>query len=481
MKLFAAAVLVVLGASLSAQRIVPEGEAVPRSMTAAERLLWESNPPTVTSTPPPTGPVRTVAEYEPMDGLCLAWEGPSTWLDIVAQIAREITGPNGGGMAYVAVDDAADQANADSWLRGAGVNMSRVRFLVVTTDTIWIRDYGPRYIYQGGVRAIVDHIYNRPRPNDDAYPFAFGASKGHRVYEIPLIHGGGNYHLDAVDRGYATRLIRNENPGRTEQEIIQLWFDYQRLSTTLFDPYPSSVDSTQHIDMWMQVISDNGVVISDWPLQPGSPQDQIADNAAAFMQARGYTVYRTPALLVNRVHYTYTNVVMFNNVVLIPSYTNSTVQPYNQPALDVWRLALPSKQIVQINGQPLVTSAGVFHCIVMHVPAALSGSTPSVYVTEPNGPRTLRPGSTVPIRWVSDDDVRTASVDVQFSSDGGASWQTLASGVADSGEYLWQIPGQTTRRGKVRVLARDTDGNVGRDESDGVLAIQTIQRVGPRP
>ena len=43
-------------------------------------------------------------------------------------------------------------------LAAGGVNMSRVNFVVRTTDTIWIRDYGPRYIYQGGCRAIVDHM-----------------------------------------------------------------------------------------------------------------------------------------------------------------------------------------------------------------------------------------------------------------------------------------------------------------------------------
>lgn len=464
--LFAALLSSVPGYS---QGIYPEFAPIPRNLTPLEAAVWQPMPPA--GTPPPSGPVRCVPEYDPMEGLQVSWEGSVSWRAILAQIIREITTPDAGGIAYVAVDDAFDESNAISTLQSYGVDLSKVVFIRTITDTIWCRDYGPRYIFEGGCRAIIDHVYNRPRPNDDQFPFVFADIKNHAIYGIPLIHGGGNFHLDGLNRGYATRLINNENPNLNENQIKQLWMEYQNLSVHLFDPFPINVDSTQHLDMWMQVVADDIVVISDWPEQSGSVHDNICDSAAALMAARGYTVYRTPAKRTSSIHYTYTNVVMFNNVVLIPSYTNALVSQYNEPALEVWRQACPGKRIVQINSEAIVSAAGVLHCIVMHIPKPLRGSNPSAYLKSPNGGEAFRSRQQITINWISDDDVGVSSVDLHLSLDGGATWKPIANGLPDTGSYVWSVPPIRTLKGKIRVTVRDGSGNVGSDESDLLFSI----------
>lgn len=94
------------------------------------------------------------------------------------------------------------------------------------------------------------------------------------------------------------------------------------------------------------------------------------------MAAAGYAVHRVPAFSVGGVHYTYTNMVLCNGLALVPSYTNATVAPYNAQALGAWQTALQDHTIVPIDCQAIVTAAGVMHCIVMHVPAALGGAVP---------------------------------------------------------------------------------------------------------
>src|SRR5262249_42779473 len=155
-------------------------------------------------------------------------------------------------------------------------------YYIRTTNTVWVRDYGPRYIFEGDCRALVDHHYNRTsRDNDDDLTNGFSAYKHHAFYQlgigaIQLIHGGGNYHLDASGRSFCTRLTVNENtqpftnsftPGDghnwTETQIHDVWQTYQGVDTHMFDPFPTCIDSTQHLDMWMQIIGDNKVVISD--------------------------------------------------------------------------------------------------------------------------------------------------------------------------------------------------------------------------
>lgn len=455
--------------------VFPEGAAIPRSLTRTEQTWISEHPLTAArgTTPPPAflSDVRCPGEYEPMQGIIFAWEPFGSVTPILSAMVREIT-TTGNAEAYIMVDTAGEQTSVTTTLTTAGANMTRVKFFVVTTDTIWIRDYGPRYIYEGNVRSIVDHTYNRPRPLDDAQPVFWANQKHQTLYEIPLIHGGGNYHLSGLMPSWATRLTNNENPTLTESQIVAHWHNYQNVNTTMTTPFPSSIDSTQHIDMWMQITGDTQVMISDWPSNPGSAQDVICDSTATSMAGLGWTITRIPAFSVSGTHYTYTNVVMCNNLILVPSYTNATVAPSNAGALATWQAAMPGKTIVQVPCQAIVTAAGVMHCIVMHVPAHLGGVNPTAYLRTLRGPQTLTPATNVDIRWSTDDDVSVSNVDIELSLDGGATWPTLiAAATADDGLFTWNVPSTYTTQGRIRVIARDALGNTGSDASGADLFI----------
>jgi agmatine/peptidylarginine deiminase len=454
--------------------LYPEGAAVPRFQTAAESAWLAQNPisPIELVTPPPTGPIHCAAEYEPMAAILIAWEGTSSWKSILATMGMHIT-TTGNADLHVVVDSTSEISSAQSSIAAAGANMSRVQFIVQPTNTIWIRDYGPRYIYQGSCRAIVDHTYNRPtRVQDNALNAYLSTYYGHAFYQHGLVHGGGNYHLSALGKARTTRLINNENPSLTEQQIHDIWQDYQNVDTIFYDPIPSFIDATSHIDMWMQVIGDWEVVISDWPADSGSAQDVICDNAALTMAAEGYTVHRVPARNVSGTHYTYTNVVMCNDLVLVPSYTNSSVLSYNTQALAAWQAAVPTRTVVQVPCQAIVTAAGVMHCIVMHVPAHLGGTDPTAYLLNLNGGETLVPGNLQQIKWISDDDVAVNDVDLLLSTDGGLSYPTvIATGIPDSGSYWWTVPSICSGQARIRVVARDAQGHTGFDDSDSSFLI----------
>lgn len=456
--------------------VYPEGSAIPRGLTPIERKWIEDNPLAAPRavTPPPMflSDVHCPGEYEPMQGLLFAWEPSSGGITtILTTMVREVT-TTGNATAFIMVDTIAERDSVSMTLSTAGANMARVKFHVVTTDTIWIRDYGPRYIYEGDVRSIVDHTYNRPRPNDNLLPTFWSGQTKQTRYEIPLVHGGGNFHLSSLGPAWSTRLIANENPSLTEAQIINHWLNYQNVSVTLTNPFPTSVDSTQHIDMWMQIIGDMSVVISDWPNNAGSTQDVICDSTAAAMASAGWTVTRVPAFSVSGVHYTFTNVVMCNNLVLLPSYTNTTVQPHNATALSRFQDALPGKTIVQVNCQAIVSLAGVMHCIVMHVPAPKGGTSPTAYLRSLRGPQTLEPGSQVDILWSTDDDEAVANVDILLSTDGGATFPTLIAGATpDDGQFTWTVPSIHAPNARIRIVARDALGNTGHDSSRADLFI----------
>ncbi len=444
-------------------------EALPRFLTDVERRYLQSNPlivPDVTA--PPVGNIECVAEYEPMEGIIVAWEGSASWQVSLRAMIKEITN-TAGALVYINCDSNTVKNSATSTLTADGVDMTKIRWLISTTDSIWLRDYGPRYIYQNGVRAIVDHVYNRPRPNDDAFSTAFGNLKKHPRYEIGLVHGGGNFHLDAIDRGYATRLINNENPGLTEAQIKTEWLNFQGLNMTLFDPFPTSVDATQHLDMWMQIVGDNRVMVSDWPLNSGSTQDQICDAAASLMALNGYTVFRVPARLISGVHYTYTNSVMCNNVVCIPTYNRAEFNPvggWNDQAKATFELACTGKTVKPIDCTSIITAAGAIHCIVMHLPVNSAGVNPVVNATDFVGNPRYTLGQQVAIPWIADDDVGVTSVDIYLLKEGSRVPYLIASNQSHTGNYNWNVS-KRYGRGNFRsmIVVRDADGRTASDLS----------------
>ncbi len=478
--------------------VYPPGVPVSRALTPVEREWLRSHPltsPTDTITPPPVGPIHCVAEYEPQEGIIISWQGNSGLTGVQADMAKRIT-VDAASKVYVVVNSAATQSSANSILVAAGCDMSKVTYLTRTLDSIWMCDYGPRFIYEGNCRAAIDHKYNRPRPNDDIFPDYWCQTYKHQAfYQLgangnQLIHGGGNYHLDAQGFGYATRLTVNENSGSpnffTESQIVGIWGLYQGMNHHFFDPYPTTVDSTQHLDMWMQMVDDHKVVISDWPINSGSAQDVICDNAAAYMTSQGYTVYRVPAYTTGSggTHYTYTNTVFCNSVLLIPTYTSlpagaPAAATVNAQVLATYQSALPAgKTAIGVNCQSIIGLAGAIHCIVRILPAhkgapgPFGGLAPTAYLQAPNGGQSLTPGQSYSIAWISDDDAGVTTVDLLLSTDGGATFPTIiASGLAPIGSFSWTVPNVNTATARVRIVAHDSPGNAGSDDSDANFTI----------
>ncbi len=429
-------------------------------------------------TDPPQGPVECPPEYAPTQGILIAWE---QFQSTLALIAAHIT-TTGNADVYVICDTPAEVTSARTAIDNVAspnANMNRVFTFVVPTDTVWIRDYGPRYIFEGSVRAIVDHTYNLPRPNDDAFPMFWATNRNLARYEIPLVHSGGNHQVSGIAVARATDLVLNENPGLMLLDIHDLWMNFLNVDTAIDPAFPAHIDATQNIDMWMQFCGDQKAVISQWatspPLNPGDPDPRvICNNAASSLQMAGWTIHRTPAFFnaATSVHYTFTSVLICNDLVIVPSYTNTIVSGSNAAALATWQAALPGKTFVQIHAEPLVAFAGGIHRITSHVPSPIGGTSPTVFLRTLRGPEELEPGSEVDIRWSADDDVAVTSIAIHFSTDGGATFPTvIAASTPNDGLFTWTVPSTDTDQGRIRVTARDAQGNTGTDASVGDLTI----------
>ncbi len=315
----------------------------------------------------PAAPPRAEAEYEASQGILIRW---GSYNALQTEMTVPLTTASPPSDVWVVVSGSSQLASASSVLTGAGADMLHVHFVVAQTDSVWMRDYGPRFINDSGHRAIVDHTYNRPRPNDNQFPSNYGAQINEPVYALPLTHGGGNFHLFSTRDAYMTRLIANENPSLNELQITHYFAAYEGLDVTLTDPFPTSYDSTQHIDMWMLPLTDHKVIIGEYAAgEGGGVPKTVTDTTATLMQGRGYSVFRTPGWRSGGTHYTYTNSVIVNNVVLICRFNGQDAR--NAAALATYQSALPDFDIVSVDCSSIIQSAGAIHCIVMHVPDLL--------------------------------------------------------------------------------------------------------------
>lgn len=344
-----------------------EANPLPRGLAPHERALAPLPVWPMANRVPPPGPVRAQAEYEENDGLLIRWGALNS---VLTEIVVAVTTLTPDARMYIVVSGSSQEATATSTLSAAGANMARVTFITAPSDSVWMRDYGPRFVDNNGARAIVDHTYNRPRPNDNNIPTVISNLWNEQRFLLPLNHGGGNFHLFSTRRSFMTQLIVNENPGTTAQQVRDLYLAYQGLDLTLVDPFPASFDSTQHIDMWTLPVDDDEIIVSSYPSSVGTPST-IADAFATARANEGMTVYRTPGFRSGNSHYTYANSVVINNLVLLCRFNGFDTQ--NAQARTVFEQAFQDKTIVQVDCTQIITLAGAIHCIVMHVPRMFEG------------------------------------------------------------------------------------------------------------
>ncbi|MDP1994657.1 MAG: hypothetical protein Q8K40_05350, partial [Ignavibacteria bacterium] len=100
----------------------------------------------------------------------------------------------------------------------------------------------------------------------------------------------------------------------------------------------------------------------------------------------------------------------------------------------------------------------------------------SLTVTAPNGGEIFQAGRLTEIQWVSD---AVANVKIQFTTNNGASWDTVINKTsASAGSYVWEIPNTiSTNQAKIRVV--DFDDNLVADTSNAAFQIVRLAITSP--
>jgi hypothetical protein len=92
-------------------------------------------------------------------------------------------------------------------------------------------------------------------------------------------------------------------------------------------------------------------------------------------------------------------------------------------------------------------------------------------VNSPNGGEDWMKTKTYPITWTALGNLNDTSVSLDYSTDNGTTWTSIATRQPNDGNYKWTVPSTETSGALIRVTAIDIDGIESADTSDATFAI----------
>ncbi len=287
----------------------------------------------------PQGPVRMVAEFEPLQAILIRYPLGLPYA-FIAAMSQEIE--------VITIVSSNNQANTVLNLYNQnGVNTANCSFLVAGSNTYWTRDYGPWFVFDGNNQpGVTDFTYNRPRPNDNAVPQHTSNLLGINYFHMNVTHCGGNLMVDGLYTGASTDLVYEENTSLGIPLVNQRMADY--LGVTDYDVTMDPLgDYIKHIDTWGKYLAPDKILIGQVPQSDPRYSDfeMVANYFANRITPWGYPykVYRvfTPG---GSPSTPYTNSLIANNRVFVPT----TGSIHDAQALAVYQQAMPGYEIVPV-------------------------------------------------------------------------------------------------------------------------------------
>ncbi|MCU0319141.1 MAG: agmatine deiminase family protein, partial [Flavobacteriales bacterium] len=338
----------------------------------------------VLTTPPPFA-VRTMAEWEEVQQLVITWTSYTGILKQIVRAAKEEV------EVIIVCDDpgAVTSTLLNSSFGGPLDDLDNITFLNADFNSIWVRDFGPENIYANEVDSLflLDWIYNRPRPEDDALSAVLADQLGLEVYSTStapydLVHTGGNFMSDGFGTGFSSELVDEENGPNGEFNITvrtPAGVDDMMQQFMGIDRYvkmqPLLYDNINHIDMHMKLLDEETLLVGEFPAGV-SDGPRIEQNVQQIL-TEVPSVFGDPYRLVrvpmppstsgnfppNASYRTYANNIFINGTVLVPTYRTE----YDTIGLRILRESLPGYRVVGIDcddqGQNIISASGAIHCI----------------------------------------------------------------------------------------------------------------------
>ncbi len=345
----------------------------------------------MTKTPRELG-YRFPAEFEKHDATWLSWpHKEASWPGKIEQIypaysffvkllAQSET-------VNINVADAAMKASAESHLKKAGVDFSKVAFHLNPTNDAWCRDHGPAFLIHDkeNKKVIVDWDYNAwggkypPHDLDDVIPTRIGKTLTLPVFNPGIIMEGGSVDFNGAGTILTTTaclLNKNRNPHLSKDQIETYLKDYYGATQILWLKEGIIGDDTDgHIDDITRFIDAHTVVTVVEENKGDENYELLQENVRLLKAMRlpdgkplriielpmpdpvVYEGQRLPA--------SYGNFYICNKYVIVPTFRCKK----DHAALEILQKAMPDREVVGIDSVDIIWGLGSFHCLSQQEPA----------------------------------------------------------------------------------------------------------------
>ncbi len=302
------------------------------------------------------------AEYSPVKAVVLGFKAFSPMLKDIAAIV-------------------ANEGNAEVWTVGGpsyidSVPNEKHKKISCPLNTVWMRDYGPfGVLSKEGMSGVVDSTYRHYsyRRYDDQFPTCMANSLELLPFGMDLILDGGNLMVDSKGNLFMTKRTYKWNRGKSKQEVDRLlkaYFGVHTIHALEYAGYPNyPADGTGHIDMYVKLLDDETVLITE---TDDEPFKTAAEKAVTYFKriktptGNNYRIVRINGWEEYGTWYTYTNSLIVNNSVIIPAYGEWPDE--NQLAIEIYREAMPGISVHEVVSDQSIQLGGSIHCVTQQIP-----------------------------------------------------------------------------------------------------------------
>ncbi|MDP3446092.1 MAG: agmatine deiminase family protein, partial [Ignavibacteria bacterium] len=326
------------------------------------------------------------AEFEKNEGVLLVWDYNAAHDSITANITKIAQQAGKVWILYRTEMAAVDTTQIKNYLFERGVLPENLFFLPTNNESLWIRDFGPMTLYgnfgQDSERFIIDmgfSAYNRPM--DDSVPAQIASQWGWQKTNFDLEVEGGNIMFDGLMRGFSTKRVYEQNPDLSPALIRNIFIDkFNQNDFTFLEPLNYSGGGIwKHVDMFMKVLDYETILVSSYP--DYLPDFPVIEGNVSTLESlnnafsKPYNIIRIPAppkadgtwaTTQDDEMRTYTNSLIINNNVIVPSYG---LPEYDTQAMQIYQNVMPGYKIIMVDAQNLTPVGGSIHSITKEVPA----------------------------------------------------------------------------------------------------------------
>jgi agmatine deiminase len=198
------------------------------------------------------------------------------------------------------------------------------------------------------------------------------------VYRPDLTAEGGNFFTNGQGICFTTEYLKLQNPGKTQAKLNGIFKDYFGCEQV---HYLKQLEGNviYHIDMFMHVVDENTILLGQYDKSESPQNYQILEDNYKYLTSlktkdgKPFEVIRVPMpSVVNPnlpvgVVRTYMNMVIVNDVVMVPVYFQEPAK--EAEALDIIEKTFGNKQIVGIASDQIAWAFGSIHCTTQTVPS----------------------------------------------------------------------------------------------------------------